>query len=301
VSLNEANYLFQKNAKTFSLAAKLFQKAHRADITVFYAFCRTIDDIADLSRDKEAAKKKLYAILNNLESSLINDFPDMHALMNRKKISYYFLEELLNGLIEDLDPRAIATVDELLEYCKKVASTVGMIVCNIVGPIEEKALPHAIDLGIAMQLTNIARDVFEDANSAQVFLPIELFDPSYQQMDHQAFCKLLKEEFGSSWIQEARNKILDLADSFYKSGSQGYTYLPIRAKMAVAAAASMYREIGVECRKNPAIQRCHVSLLSKTFIGLKALSCLWLFSLKKSAPAKNQSFYQEFLSKYEKI
>lgn len=301
MSNKEANYLFQKHAQTFSLAAKLFQKSHRADITIFYAFCRTVDDIADLSRDKEAAKKKLYKILNDLESSLFIDFPDMHALMKRKKISYYFLDRLINGLIEDLNPRAIATVDELLEYCKKVASTVGMIVCTIVGPIEDKALPHAIDLGIAMQLTNIARDVFEDAKSSHVFIPMELFDPSYRQMDHQAFCKLLQKEFGLNWIQEARNKILDLADSFYESGKQGYPYLPIRAKMAVAAAASMYREIGFECKKNPAIHRCHVSLFSKTFIGLKALSCLFLVSLKKSTPAKNQSFYQEFLSKYEKI
>jgi len=301
VKLKEANCLFQKHAKTFSLAAKLFQKSHRADITVFYAFCRTVDDIADLSVDKEAAKEKLTAILNNLELSLINDFPDMHALMNRKMISFYFLEELLNGLIEDLNPRAIATVDELLEYSKKVASTVGMIVCAIVGPIAEKALPHAIDLGVAMQLTNIARDVYEDAKSHQVFLPLELFDQSYQQMEHLALCKKLQDEFQSCWIEDARSKLLDLAESFYESGKQGYAFLPLRARMAVAVAAAMYRQIGAECRQKPGVYRCHVSLHSKIFIGLRELSSLFLYSTKEKIPAKNQSFYVEFLSKYENI
>jgi len=159
--------------RTFYLASQFLPPARRRAIHAIYAFCRIADDIADHATDLAAAARALDAWERQLEVPT-DPVPIAFARVRAEYgIPVTPAYDLLAGVRMDLAPRPFATWDDLSLYCYRVAGTVGVMVAPILGCRDEAALPHAVNLGIAMQLTNILRDVGEDARQGRLYLPLE--------------------------------------------------------------------------------------------------------------------------------
>jgi phytoene synthase len=151
--------------------------ARRRDITTFYAFCRVIDDIADDSqRDAETKRRDLALWRQSLRSEAAGEpalAKPVRDLMARYPISPEMLEEIITGVEMDIDIRRYATWDELGVYCHRVASAVGLVSIEIFGYSNPRCRNYAIALGLALQVTNIIRDVARDLRADRIYLPGE--------------------------------------------------------------------------------------------------------------------------------
>ena len=173
--MNEISYSIKKRAKSFFWASIFFNHIERKNIDILYSFCRYIDDIGDnhIFSKKEKRKKLLLIIkdLNYLKSKdrIISNFL---ILSKKYKINKKVPIDLVNGVLKDLKPKVnIKNLEELIAYSYQVAGTVGIMMCNLMNVKDRNLLNYAIRLGIAMQLTNIARDVKEDLLMNRMYLP----------------------------------------------------------------------------------------------------------------------------------
>ena len=168
--LNQAKATFTANAKTFALAAKFLPKERYEAVARLYAFCRQLDDLADAApagiNHRELVRIRQEICAGNSQDPNISD---MLCLQRDFKIPTTLLLDFIDTLIEDQYPRALGNMDELVQFAYGVASTVGLMMCHVFGVRDSKALPFAVDLGLAMQMTNIARDILEDAQRNRVY------------------------------------------------------------------------------------------------------------------------------------
>ncbi|MFO0631047.1 MAG: squalene/phytoene synthase family protein [Polyangiales bacterium] len=157
----------------------------------------------------------------------------------------------------DLDAVRVGDDAELLRYCYRVAGTVGIMMCGVVGVRDPAALPHAVDLGVGMQLTNIARDVAEDAGLGQVYLPrTRLAAHGVDAGD--VLAGTASREAVSAVVRE----LLAMAERYYASADLGMRYIPARARLAIYAAARLYRGIGRKL-----LRRGADALAGRTILG----------------------------------
>jgi phytoene synthase len=160
----------------------------------------------------------------------------------RHRIPIRHPEELLAGFEMDVTNRRYATISDTLDYCYHVAGVVGVMMAMIMGVRDARTLDRACDLGLAFQLTNIARDVVEDARAGRVYLPTEL-------LARHGIDVLDPEDLSQrSALHAAAMELLDLAESYYASAFSGITALPPRSAWAIAAARRVYRAIGSKLR-----------------------------------------------------
>jgi phytoene synthase len=158
---------------TFFLASYGLPPVRRRAIHATYAYCRIADDIADGSANSIAAATALAAWERQLETPTHPVAVAFAAARAQYGVPMAPAHDLLTGIGMDLGPCRFATWNELRRYCYHVAGTVGLLVAPILGCQDEGALPHAVELGIAMQLTNILRDVGEDARRGRLYLPLD--------------------------------------------------------------------------------------------------------------------------------
>lgn len=226
-----------RSGRTFSLASRLLAADMRRDAAALYAYCRRVDDLADEGAETGALQEALEALkLDPLgESAAAAGWPI--NLEERYPGIARIAVTLTEALAADTGSRRIATEPELLQYAFGVAGTVGLMMCRILGapPDGAEAASH---LGIAMQLSNIARDVAEDWARDRVYLPGEWVSPE------AVVVALNGGEPGP--LVAATKRLLALADRYYVSADRGMGYLPWRARAGILAAASCYREIGVQ-------------------------------------------------------
>jgi 15-cis-phytoene synthase len=163
--------------------------ARRRDITTFYAFCRVIDDIADDNqRDPETKRRELARWRQSLRGEAAEEpalAKPVRDLMSRYPITPQMLQEIITGVEMDIDIRRYATWDELRVYCHRVASAVGLVSIEIFGYKNPRCREYAIALGLALQVTNIIRDVASDVRAERIYLPGEdlaRFDYSEQDL-----------------------------------------------------------------------------------------------------------------------
>jgi 15-cis-phytoene synthase len=176
--------------------------------------------------------------------------------------------DMLRGMKMDVEKKRFQTLDELLDYCYCVAGTVGLMMCHIMGVNDAKALKNAVDLGNAMQLTNITRDVLDDWNLGRIYFPLQWVRDS--GIDHSLFGDPI---YRQRW-NKLSERLLREADQLYQSGWRGITHLPFRAAFAVAVAANVYKHIGkkvLSAGPQAWDQRRYVSLPKKIFIALKTI------------------------------
>jgi phytoene synthase len=213
-------------AKSFNWAGFFLPKNTYEECSKLYAFCRILDDVVDSDQDLKIKKErfneikdilKLYEIrfTDNENMLIIND---MITLTENKNIKKIILDDLIEGIESDLKKEVnFSTVKELLIYSYRVAGTVGLMMAKILSVKDSRALKGAIDLGIAMQLTNIARDVIED------------------------------QKIGRKYIEKDFKNIkatLQLADTFYESSFSSIKKIPFRYRFTILVARRIYRQIG---------------------------------------------------------
>lgn len=266
------------NGESFYWAKKFLGNKVGKDSTHLYAFCRLLDDMAD--GDIENGPTRLIGIKEKLQGG---GGPIDHALtaflplLNKKNFPKKVVLALIEGLLEDQEETVeLQSVDSLMRYAYKVAGTVGLLMCHVLDCSDQRARSHAIDLGIGMQLTNIARDVLEDAKMNRRYIPGDWVN----QMSPQDIIKASKNPSSSDYItvQLAVKKLLNLAEIFYASGVRGLAYLPIRAHIAISIAGRVYRQIGVEIMKDKfqwQRGKCPISKPKKILCSLRATSTLF--------------------------
>jgi phytoene synthase len=213
-------------------------------------------------------------VINDLEqkTSSIKEVADFLYLAKSRNIPITFATELALGVKSDLCSVRTQNQDELLRYCYRVASTVGIMICYLLGLRESKAIAFGIDLGIAMQLTNIARDVLEDYANDRIYLPTDLIS---EKIVAQASSGSLKEQVETF---EIIKQVIKLADVYYDSAENGICYLPKFARLAVMVSSRSYRKIGqniIKNRKNYFKKRISTSDIQKQICLAEAIFSLF--------------------------
>ncbi len=235
--------VLSKHARSFRWASRFLPADNRDDAAIVYAFCRLVDDLADDATDVERA----HADLNQVECELRGEEamrPLVAAFLEvaaRRGMDVRSAHELIAGVRSDLDAVQVASDAQLLRYCYRVAGTVGLMMCSILGVDDAKGHPHAIDLGVAMQLTNICRDVLEDAGRGRTYLPadrlravgVEPRDLLAGTADRAAMATVVRD-------------LLQVAEEYYRSADIGMRYIPPRSRLAIVVASRLYRGIGVK-------------------------------------------------------
>jgi phytoene synthase len=272
----EANSLLMlRRAQTFAWAAQFLSRPIRNDLNELYTFCRFVDDCVDKSTDGTTAQKAIASIRRDLEqeSSSIKEVDIFLKLAHRRKIPLGFALDLVRGVESDIGSARMSDEEDLLRYCYQVAGTVGVMICYLLGVRDPNAIASGIDLGIAMQLTNIARDVQEDYAQGRVYLPSCLIDrdsiAASQDGDKCAQAKLLG----------AVEQIVSIAETYYISSENGICFLPGSAKVGILAASRAYRKIGKLILGNPdryLHTRASTSGLQKALCLASALASLCL-------------------------
>ena len=236
----EADAKLTAKGRSFHWARHLLGKTHAARATRLYGFCRYLDDLADEAESVETARANLAAASRAIVSgeSAAPVLSDGIRLMTECRIAPGIALELIGGLVSDLDPVRIPDEGALLRYAYRVAGTVGVMMCGVLDVHRPEAYSHAIDLGIAMQLTNICRDIAEDAALGRRYLPASMIG----EMDPEKL-RLPAEDLQPR-LRECVASLLYKADRYYASGEAGLSYLPVRARSGILVAGRVYREIG---------------------------------------------------------
>lgn len=236
----DAMRVLSKHGRSFRFAGRFLGRSQALDCARLYAFCRHLDDLAD---DPVAGSDPLLA-LDGIERQLRSRdastaaVADFLELASRHRIDLGAAFDLIATLRTDCGTVRIADDGELVRYAYGAAGTVGLMIAPILGSRDRRALAHAVDLGIAMQMTNIARDVREDAALGRRYLPgdwvgqiapADLLEPAPEVR---------------ITVKAAIDRLLALADRYYASAEFGLRYLPPRSRLAIAVAARCYRAIG---------------------------------------------------------
>jgi len=259
----ECRAILAEGSKSFDFASRFLPADRRDDAAVVYTFCRTVDDIADEGSSPEEARISL----GGLRAELTGQRPPrplaamLLEVAARRDFSAEPAIHLIDGVLSDLDTVRIADDEDLIRYCYRVAGTVGLLMCGVLGVRARAASPFAVDLGIAMQLTNICRDVKEDAERGRVYLPLDRL--AAQGIDADA---LLGGQPDRQGLRMVVDDLLRMADGYYGSAEAGMRFIPWRARFAILIASRVYRAIGVKLRRqgsDPWLGRTIVSPLGK--------------------------------------
>jgi len=225
------------HARTFNGAAAFLPADRRDEAAVLYALCREIDDLGDETADREGLERLRAELKGEVApSALVGAWLEV---AERRSIDSEPLLHLIDGVLSDLGEVRMADDGELLRYCYRVAGTVGLLMCGILGVRERWALPHAVDLGLGMQLTNICRDVLEDAERGRVYLPADRLAAVGVSHD-----QLLAGTADREAVARVVLDLLDVADGYYASASAGMVAIPWRTRWAIRVASRTYHAIG---------------------------------------------------------
>jgi phytoene synthase len=233
------NEITRLHSKSFYFATALLPDTKRRAIRALYAFCRTSDDIVDQAAEGTAPQALAHwvSLVHNRTSP-----PDNPVLIAwndtvlNYDISHELVDELLAGIAMDLTVTRYESFDDLWLYCYRVASVVGLISMQIIGYVDE-AVDYAVKLGVALQLTNILRDIGEDANRGRVYIPQQDLK-RYGLSDKDIFQRNRSPQFKAMMrFQSAR------AHALYEAAWPGVGLLNPDSSLAIAAAATIYRGI----------------------------------------------------------
>lgn len=233
---------------SFHSASKLLPAKVRDPAIALYAFCRLADDAVDLQAQKAAAVLRLQERLDLAYAGKPYDAPADRAfadMVAQHDMPRALPEALLEGLAWDACERRYETLSDLYGYSARVASAVGAMMCVLMGVRDPHALARACDMGVAMQLTNIARDVGEDALEGRIYLPLEWLEEA--GLDPEAF---LANPKSSKAIRIMTRRLVMDAERLYTKGHTGISSLPLMARPGIKAAGLIYAGIGREVQRN---------------------------------------------------
>jgi phytoene synthase len=247
--LRECREIMEHNSKSFALAARLLPPASRDEAAAVYAFCRRVDDAID-GAPQEAQPAALQQLYDELDA-LYRDEPQhepalraFQAVVQSTGLPRRYPAELIEGMAMDVRNARYETLEDLLLYCHRVAGVVGLMMCHVFGITRDDALHNAAHLGIAMQLTNICRDVQEDWSLGRVYLPSAMLTAAGAPVLSPEAWPFPDDAPTIAAIQQVTKALLSEADRYYASADRGVPALPFRAGLAVRAARRLYHAIG---------------------------------------------------------
>lgn len=234
--------ILRHHGRTFWLASFFLPRPQAAQATQLYGFCRLIDDLADEpSRPRGHVVHELinyFSVTGDIPKDLNQSESLLVCTVFNSDLNKSIILELLLGVESDLKSNIFTSESTLIRYSYAVAGTVGILMADIMKSRSEQAKYHAIDLGIAMQLTNISRDVLEDSQVDRRYIPMSA---------------------GVSEIRKGQNRkdvsaqishVIDLSETYYRSGLEGLAYLPRKMRPCVYIMAVLYRAISRKLKKN---------------------------------------------------
>jgi 15-cis-phytoene synthase len=247
LAASEFRAVLHRHSRSFTLASRLLPQGMRDEAAVVYAWCRRADDAIDCAGD-EAPVDALRRLRRELEAIGRGDAAEEPVLVafaevvRARRIPLQYPEDLLSGLHMDVQGLEYQSLEQLLGYCYRVASTVGLMMCHIMGVHQPAALRRAAHLGLAMQLTNICRDVAEDWQLGRLYLPADL-------LRRHGVCALRARggPFPAAAADGCRGvlrELLGLADRYYASSEAGLAFLAPRCALSVDVARRVYSAIG---------------------------------------------------------
>ena len=265
LKINSINDL-KNEGKSFYWASFFLPKEQKIIAGNLYSICRYFDNIADKdSEDKSEFLEDSIENIKNDKKNIVNIF------LHKNHINNSIFIDLLEGLIIDQNKTLIKNKKELIKYSYHVAGTVGLMMSKIIGVKNKKAASCAIDLGIAMQLTNIARDVFEDAQMQRIYIPQEWIpEIDLPMLSGNTKISFYQEKIITNGIYN----LIDLAEKFYSNGFSGMNYIPLKARLGIYVAANIYRGIGTKIKKsgNKSLRnRIYLNIFEKIYITLITL------------------------------
>jgi phytoene synthase len=273
------------NGKTFHWAKRFLGDSVGEKAAILYQFCRLADDIAD-GGDTDGAD-----MIATMRDAIFDDAVQAPEFLrsflgfaDRNGIDRQAIHDLLTGMLQDQGNVALASEKDLLGYAYRVAGTVGLMMLPIIGSTDRKARAFAIDLGIAMQLTNIARDICEDAEMGRRYIPATVCNNVSPRLIRRGRLIPMHREH----IRASADYLLRLADRYYASAYRGLAYLPLRSHIAIGIAGHCYQAIGHKIRRH------HFEVWrGRTFVSLAEKIIASLFSLtslryRLGAPTKHR-------------
>ena len=240
--LAECRRAIEHGSRSFYAASKLLPRKVADPAMALYAFCRLADDAVDLSDEKAAAVLSLRDRLDLAYKGTPRDAAAdraFTAMIHDFDMPREYPEALLEGLAWDATDRRYANISELRDYSARVASAVGAMMCVLMGVRDADALSRACDLGVAMQLTNIARDVGEDAREKRLYLPLDWMEEL--GVDPEAF---LADPQATPEIREITRRLLAEASKLYERSEAGISRLPLSSRTGIYGARFIYSGIG---------------------------------------------------------
>lgn len=255
--LNHATQTMAAGSKSFNTAAKLFDAETRRSVLMLYTWCRHCDDVIDdqtlgfaSGAVAEASIEQRLAELQRLTRrayrgermsdpafAAFQEVALAHAIPERQALDH------IEGFAMDVRGERYETIEDTLRYCYHVAGVVGLMMARVMGVRDEAALDQACDLGLAFQLTNIARDIVEDARNGRCYLPARwVHDAGLTQQNFAA-------PENRQRLALIARRLVEEAEPYYRSAKAGLGALPLRSAWAIATARSVYREIGVNVVK----------------------------------------------------
>ncbi len=236
------------HSKSFHAASKLLPAGVRDAAIATYAFCRGADDDVDDAGSPDAARERHARTRQRLDRLYAGDEMDTPVgrafawVVRSRGIPRAEPEALLDGMAQDMSVVRVADEDALLLYCYRAAGVVGRMMSRIMGRADDAALCRAVDLGIAMQLTNIARDVGEDAARDRVYLPATWLAEAGSSFDE------VLSRRATTGVCATTLRVLERAEAYYASGIGGIALLPAACRPSILSAALLYRAIGRRVR-----------------------------------------------------
>ena len=258
--MSSKNYL-SIYAKSFNWAGFFLPKKTYKNCSYLYDFCRVVDNIADDEGEIEIKKIKFQKFVSDFKQKNFEDpiIQNMWNIINEFNISLEIIYDLFDGIESDIKQNVkIDTRKDLLIYCYRVAGTVGLMMAKILKVSKKQSLKSAIDLGIAMQLTNISRDVIEDSKKNRSYI-----NGSFEEI----------------------NSTIKLADTFYKNSFYSIREIPLSFRFSILVARRIYRKIGYKILKKKTFEnysksgKIYVSNFEKVLETILSIYDLIILSL----------------------
>ena len=258
--MSSKNYL-SIYAKSFNWAGFFLPKKTYKNCSYLYDFCRVVDNIADDENEIEIKKIKFQKFVNDFKQKNFEDpiIQNMWNIINEFNISLEIIYDLFDGIESDIKQNVkIDTRKDLLIYCYRVAGTVGLMMAKILNVNKKQSLKSAIDLGIAMQLTNISRDVIEDSKKNRSYI-----NGNFEEI----------------------NSTIKLADTFYKNSFYSIREIPLSFRFSILVARRVYRKIGYKILKKKTFEnysksgKIYVSNFEKVLETILSIYDLIILSL----------------------
>ena len=256
--LSHATETITVGSKSFAAAARLFEPTTRRNVLMLYAWCRHCDDVIDDqelgfnnaaggTHDASAALAELQQQTARAyagEAMTVPAFAAFQEVVRHHHIAQRYALDHLAGFAMDVHDARYETLDDTLRYCYHVAGVVGLMMAQIMGAQRDAVLDRACDLGMAFQLTNIARDIVEDARVGRCYVPAQWLREA--GIPAGAATAQLPEHLTALATVAAR--LVAEAEPYYQSANGGIHALPLRSAWAIATAHGVYRQIGIDVR-----------------------------------------------------